>query len=104
MENTGEIPKNRGLMMLKGVTKRIVEIRSPKNPHFERAVLYLRADCPYTDKRGAVGLAEDYLETLEPEVSEKPQKDLRVTVAVLSLSLGVALAALAALLVLYTKI
>ena len=91
-------------MMLKGVTKRIVEIRSPNSPHFERAVLYLRADCPYTAKRDAIGLAEDYLETLEPKTPEKPQKNLRVTVAVLSLSLGVTLAALAALLILYTKI
>lgn len=90
--------------MLKGVTKRIVEIKSPKSTHFERAVLYLRADRPYPKKREAIDLAEDYLETLEPETSAAPQKNLRLTVVVLSLSLAVTLAALAAVLVLYTKI
>lgn len=89
--------------MLKGVTKRIVEIRSPDSKHFERAVLYLRADCPYPKRREAINLAENYLETLEPSET-KPSRDLRVVVAVLALSLGVTLAALATVLVLYTKI
>lgn len=89
--------------MLKGVTKRIVEIKSPDSPHFERAVLYLRADCPYPKKREAIGLAEDYLGTLEPS-EQKPRRDLRIIIAVLSLSLGITLAALATVLVLYTKI
>ena len=89
--------------MLKGVTKRIVEIKSPDSPHFERAVLYLRADCPYPKKREAIGLAEDYLGTIEPS-EQKPRRDLRIIIAVLSLSLGITLAALATVLVLYTKI
>lgn len=89
--------------MLKGVTKRIVEIKSPKSDHFERAVLYLRAGVPYPENREAIDIAEDYLETLEPDKLVPPQKNLKLTVAVLSLSLAVALTALMAVLVLYTK-
>lgn len=90
--------------MLKGVTRRIVEIRSPSSEYFERAVLYLRSDRPIPKKSEAISLAEEYLETLEPSENLKPQKNLRVTVAVLALSLGVTLTALAAVLLLYTKI
>ena len=43
--------------MLKGVTKRIVEIKSPASGYFERAVLYLRADKPYPKKGEAVSAA-----------------------------------------------
>ena len=89
--------------MLKGVTKRIVEIKSPASEHFERAVLYRRTDRPYPKKSEAIGLAEEYVSSLEPNELPKPPRDLRLTVAVLSLSLGVTLAALAVLLVLYTK-
>ncbi len=90
--------------MLKGVTKRIVEIKSPASGYFERAVLYLRADKPYPKKGEAVSAANDYIASLEPVKSPKKPRDLRLTVAVLSLSLGAALAALAAVLLLYTKI
>lgn len=90
--------------MLKGVTKRIVEIKSPASDYFERAVLYLRADRPYPKKGEAVSAANDYIASLEPERLPKKPRDLRPTVAVLSLSLGVTLAALAAVLLLYTKI
>lgn len=86
--------------MLKGVTKRIVEIKSPASDHFERAVLYLRADKPYPQKQEAVALAEEYLESIEPTDMPKPAKDLRLTVTVLSLSLVVTLTALGILLVL----
>ena len=89
--------------MLKGVTKRIVEIKSPTSEYFERAVLYLRADKPYPKKQAAIELAEDYLSTLEPPETLRPQKNLKLTVIVLALSLAVALAALTAVLLLYTK-
>ena len=87
--------------MLKGVTKRIVEIRSPNSEHFERAVLFLKPDCPYPDGKEGAAIAEEYLKTIEPPT---PRKDLRVVVAVLSLSLCITLAALATVLILYTKI
>ena len=90
--------------MLKGVTKRIVEIKSPASDYFERAVLYLRADKPYPKKSEAISLANDYIESLEPENIRKSPKNLRLTVAVLALSLRVTLTALAAVLLLYTKI
>ena len=89
--------------MLKGVTKRIVEIKSPSSEYFERAVLYLRADKPYPKKQAAIELAEDYLSTLEPPKTILPQKNLKLTVVVLSLSLAVTLTALAVVLLLYTK-
>ena len=90
--------------MLKGVTKRIVEIKSPQSEHFERAVLYLRADAKYPGGREGAAIAEEYLKTLEPGEKPAGQKNLRLTVAVLALSLGVTLAALMTLLILYTKI
>lgn len=89
--------------MLKGVTKRIVEVKSPESDHFERAVLYLRADKPYPKKQEAIALAEEYLQSLEPSELPKNPKNLRLTVLVLSLSLAVALTALAVLLILFTK-
>lgn len=90
--------------MLKGVTKRIVEIRSPASDYFERAVLYLRADKPLPKSADAGELAEEYLKTLEPENHPRAGRDARVTVAVLSLCLGVSLAAVAVLLILCTKL
>lgn len=90
--------------MLKGVTKRIVEIRSPASDYFERAVLYLRADKPLPKEADASALAEEYLKTLEPENLPRADKNPRVTVAVLSLCLGVSLAAVAVLLILCTKL
>ena len=89
--------------MLKGVTKKIVEIKNPENPSFERAVLYLRHDLPRQPDKNPVELAEEYLDEIEPSVLRSETKSLRVTVTVLSLSLGATLAALAVLLVLYTK-
>lgn len=89
--------------MLKGVTKRIVEIRSPASDYFERAVLYLRADKPLPNGANAGELAEEYLRTLEPDTPAQRVRDQRVTVAVLSLCLGVSLAAVAVLLILYTN-
>ena len=89
--------------MLKGVTKRIVEVKSPESDHFERAVLYLRADKPYPKKQEAIALAEEYLQSIEPKEPPKEQKDLRRTVVVLSLSLAVSVAALAVVLILFTK-
>ncbi len=31
--------------MIKGVNKRIVEVRFPESPYFEKAVVFLRSDC-----------------------------------------------------------
>lgn len=89
--------------MLKGVTKRIVEIKSPSSDYFERAVLYLKADKPYPKKNDAVALAEEYLESLEPAKRIGPSKNLKLTVVVLSLSLAITLTALGVVLVLFTK-
>ena len=89
--------------MVKGVTKRIVEIKSPSSDYFERAVLYLKTDRPYPKKQEAIALAEEYLQSLEPSELPKNPKNLRLTVLVLSLSLAVSVAALAAVLILFTK-
>lgn len=89
--------------MVKGVTRRIVEIRSPANSCFERAVLYLRADKPLPDGGDAVKEAEEYIKTLGPGEIPRQPRDQRVAVAVLSLCLFVSLAAVGVLLVLYTK-
>lgn len=91
--------------MVKGVTRRIVEIKRPGSDYFERAVLYLRSDRPFPRKREAIEQAKDYLNTLEPSSSHAGSKrDLRPVVAVLTLSLCVTVAALLVLLVLFTKI
>lgn len=92
--------------MLKGVTRRIIEVKGPENSRFERAVLYLRTDAPILKQSEAQRMAEEYLKTIEPEFArEKPKysRPLKLTVAVLSLSLVVTLSALAVVLVLYTK-
>lgn len=90
--------------MLKGVTKRIVEIRSPASDYFERAVLYLRSDKPLPKNADAGELAEEYLQSLEPENLPRAGRNPRVTVTVLSLCLGVSLVAVAVLLILCTKL
>lgn len=88
--------------MLKGVTKRIVEINRPDNPAFERAVLYLKTDGV---KKGTdpVAEAKEYLSGLSEPDDFVHGRKLRLTVAVLSLCLAVTAAALMILLVLYTK-
>ena len=90
--------------MVKGVTRRIVEIKRPGSDYFERAVLYLRSDRPFPRKREAIEQAKDYLNTLEPSSHAGSKRDLRPVVAVLTLSLCVTVAALLVLLVLFTKI
>lgn len=89
--------------MLKGVTKRIVEIKNPTSDYFERAVLYLRPNGQLPEGSSAEKLAEEYLSAVDPN-SGSGRRDLRLLVAVLSLSLGLSLTALAVLLVLFTKI
>lgn len=37
--------------MLKGVSKRIIEVNNPDSEYFEKAVLYLRSDRPLCDER-----------------------------------------------------
>ena len=53
--------------MLKGVTKKIVEIKSPASGYFERAVLYLRPGEPPLKSREAKRLAEEYVAGIEPK-------------------------------------
>lgn len=90
--------------MIKGVTRRIVEIKSPPDSRFERAVLYLRHDMPVPGNREAKAMAEEYLKTIDASASSpKKGTSYRLAVAVLTLSLIVTLSALAILLVLYTK-
>lgn len=90
--------------MLKGVTKRIVEIKSPSSDYFERAVLYLRPDRPLPGESDCSRLAEEYLGSLEPASRKKIPRDLRPLAAVLAASLLISLCALAVLLILFTKI
>lgn len=91
--------------MLKGVTRRIVEIRRPSSDYFERAVLYLRTDRPFPKRSEAVKEAENYLDSMEePKNFMRRQRDLRPVVAVLTVSLAVSLLAIVVLLVLFTKI
>lgn len=89
--------------MLKGVTKRIIEIKSPDNGYFERAVLYLRPDRNWPEGTDVSAAAAEYLSGVDLASAKKCRGDSRALVAVLSLSLGAALAALAVVLVLYTK-
>lgn len=85
--------------MVKGVTKRIVEIKSPASGYFERAVLYLRTDSMLKN-REAKRLAEEYVAGIEPK--EPPERrNMRIAVTALSMSLALALTALAAVLLLY---
>ncbi len=89
--------------MIKGVSKRIIEIKSPNSRHIERAVLFLRSgsDCPDPKELGSI--EEEYLREFEPKDKPRPSPRFRAAVAVLALSLGVTLAALMIVLVLYTK-
>lgn len=89
--------------MLKGVTRRIVEVKSPGNPSVERAVLYLRPEAPAPKKSEVSAMAEDYLDGIYLKDGQGTAKGLKLTVAVLALSLGAALTALTVLLFLYTK-
>ena len=90
--------------MLKGVTKRIIEINSPSSEYFERAVLYLKTDRPYPKRRAAIELAEEYLKTVEPEEPAPRIRKIPPATAALALGLAVSLAALAVVLILFTKI
>ena len=90
--------------MIKGVTKKIVEIKSPASDYFERAVLYLKADLPEAKKYEAIKQAGSYLNSVEAEASAYFRRDLRPIVAVLALALGISLTALAAVLIVVTKI
>ncbi len=40
--------------MIKGVNKRIVEVRLPESEYFERALVFLRSDLPFSDNTPAV--------------------------------------------------
>ncbi len=77
-----------------------MEIKSPANGYFERAVLYLRAGRPPIGGREAKRLAEDYVAQLEPRESGE-HRSMRLAVTVLSMSLALSLTALAAVLVIF---
>ena len=40
--------------MIKGVNKRIVEVRLPESEYFERALVFLRSDLPVSDNTPAI--------------------------------------------------
>lgn len=88
--------------MIKGVTRRIVEIKNPADGYFERAVLYLRADVPPAGKREALRHAEEYLSGVG-RFGGKTRRDLRPIVALLGLALMISLTALGVMLIVVTK-
>lgn len=53
--------------MIKGVNKRILEIRFPDSDCFEKAVIFLRSDAPPADEKALVEAGKD-IGALEPEI------------------------------------
>ena len=53
--------------VIKGVSRRIIEINRPESPYFERAVLYLRPEMSDAPHRTAQLAAERYLGVVSPK-------------------------------------
>ncbi len=53
--------------VIKGVSRRIIEINRPESPYFERAVLYLRPEMSDAPLRTAQLAAERYLGEVSPK-------------------------------------
>jgi hypothetical protein len=87
--------------MVKGVTRRIVEIRETGSNYFERAIFFVRMDVcrgagEYTLSQEARRIIEKYSNELaltKGEETKKPQKNIK---SFLKLALSAALGALAA--------
>lgn len=88
--------------MLKGVTRRVVEVKNPDGRHFERAVLYLKPESDLCEK-DAERAAKQYLDGIDPPEDGIPYRPPRAIFAALCLGLLITAAALAAVLILYTK-
>ncbi len=87
--------------MLKGVTKRTIEVKSPDNKYFEGALLFIR---PNAAKSGAFAKQEatKFLDGFGG-FDNKKVKSMRALITILLIALGLCIAALIVLLILYTK-
>jgi len=69
--------------MLRGVNRRIIEINETGNQYFERAILYVRADCIDTDETKLFSSASDYLKSMVnlkvPEAKKRRSKTQKKT-------------------------
>lgn len=88
--------------MLKGVTKRTIEIKIPESKYFDTALLFIK---PNAAKNQAFCKqeAKKLIESVTDVDTDKRLKRMQTLIAVLCISLGVCMAAFVAVLVLYTK-
>lgn len=88
--------------MLKGVTKRTIEIKIPQSDYFEGALFFIR---PNVLQNSALCRKEarDFLGTIDSGLRDKNYRRLRALVTVLLMSLCISLIAFAVVLILYTK-
>lgn len=87
--------------MLKGVTKRTIEIKSPENEYFEGALLFIR---PNAAKNGVFvnHEASKFLDGFGGFDNKKIRK-MRLLITALLIALGLCIAALIIMLILFTK-
>lgn len=87
--------------MLKGVTKRTIEIKSQENKYFEGALLFIR---PNAAKSGAFAKQEasKFLSDFGG-FDNKQVRKMRLLITALLIALGVCIAALIIMLILFTK-
>lgn len=88
--------------MLKGVTKRTIEIKMPQSQYFEGALFFIK---PNPEKSSGIYRREarKFLGTINSDFSDRRLRRLHALVTVLLISLGVSLSAFLAVLILYTK-
>ena len=76
--------------MVKGVHKKIIEVRSPGGDYFEKAVFYLRPGVNQLPPEITEAAAQMLLEELQPQIRKKIS--WKLTAAVLLILLAAALA------------
>lgn len=62
--------------MIKGVNKRIVEVRLPESEYFERALVFLRSDLPVSDSTAGISGAASTSAIAEGDIAAAAMKDI----------------------------
>ncbi len=88
--------------MLKGVTKRTIEIKIPESRYFEGALFFIRPNAA-KNSRLCRQEARKFLGSVSGDYQDMRLRRLKALCVVLMISLGVSLAAFLAVLILYTK-
>lgn len=88
--------------MLKGVTKRTIEIKIPESKYFDSALLFIKPNAA-KNQSFCRREAKKLIETVTDVTADKKLRRMQTLITVLCISLGLCMAAFVAVLVLYTK-